>query len=779
MASLPGLVECDDLVAPSPKRVKLQETRDATDENVYDELDDADFYGTPDPVDTTQDSSVNSNHVDSLQGSAAISTSDSALPGLDFATTPCWQQTSTQQPSTAPPPAIDVEDGEIAGDITEDFYGDEDQKTHASRVQEPEVKHADLERNATATAKSEVGREPPKLADPPSPRLQQVDGGASAPIKNRTSIDGDHELREQDAEFREAAKMQEEDPNAEWRLDSSDAESSDAESDSSSSSDEEDSSDEEGLLDPHTQAKMLLNSIVDDDDDDDEEPRTAQEICEDFLPKPDIVVKANEKITELGNVDGIINNLILIKANTSGDYRVLDSGSVLCLSDRTVIGAVTETIGKVQNPMYSMGVKDLKELEEAGIAPGTTVYYVDAHAKFVFTQELKATKGSDDLNGDEGEAEADELYFSDDEKEAEYLQKIKNEKKMKAHQFDRPTDRYSNGPSHTSRARPPHPDSYAHQPASPQIKYDEEDDEEMYRPLKRPDNLHEMMPFHEPIENRAVKGRPFHRGGRRGGQAGFNDRGRGGRFRGATSPPRGGANRGAQRGGPQRGGKHFGGQHRGGRHQSPDRKNSRHESPQSRDPRLRGRQSAERPSSSRSNNSSSNMQAPSFPPAAPPLYSAPSTMYSAAPSAYNNAACAQDRAQTQALSPLTSLLQMFPHVNPVVLAQNLAQLPAILAQQQHQQPQHQQPQQPQQPQQLQHPQANPYQQWPQIPMQQPAPTPAPAPAPAYSAPAQQQAPFQSVYGQQTGPQAPAYPADAHAALDEILRNLPGGKSGQS
>ncbi|KAF2088576.1 hypothetical protein K490DRAFT_39483, partial [Saccharata proteae CBS 121410] len=81
--------------------------------------------------------------------------------------------------------------------------------------------------------------------------------------------------------------------------------------------------------------------------------KTAHE-AEEVVEKPDVVVTPEMKITELGDVENIVDNMILIKAKTSGDYHVLESGSVLCRSDRTVIGAVADTLGRVQAPRYTV-----------------------------------------------------------------------------------------------------------------------------------------------------------------------------------------------------------------------------------------------------------------------------------------------------------------------------------------------------------------------------------------------------------------------------------------
>ncbi|KUJ16953.1 uncharacterized protein LY89DRAFT_556107, partial [Mollisia scopiformis] len=78
------------------------------------------------------------------------------------------------------------------------------------------------------------------------------------------------------------------------------------------------------------------------------------EVPEVVVPKPDVTITPEMRIEELGSVEAIVENILLIKAKTSGEYRVLESGSVLCLEDRSVFGVVAETLGRVQQPLYSV-----------------------------------------------------------------------------------------------------------------------------------------------------------------------------------------------------------------------------------------------------------------------------------------------------------------------------------------------------------------------------------------------------------------------------------------
>ena len=398
---------------------------------------------------------------------------------------------------------------------------------------------------------------------------------------------------EQDPEFMAAAVVQKKNENAEWQFDSSDAESSsDSESDSSSDDSSDSDSGSDGgyeLLDPATAAKILMSGDGDDDGDKsknkagDHQPRTANEVKEDIVPKPDVVVTEDMKITYLGNVDRTVETMVLIKAVTPGEFQVLESGSVLCNEKRTVIGAVAETLGRVQEPMYSVAFTNAKEIEDMGLEFGTKVFYVDSHSTFVFTQPLKNMKGTDASNIHDEEVGEDELEFSDDEKEAEYKRLKKLAKRggrgglsRSAFNEDRAI-RDFDAPSHDSGHTFANGSDVPQQQYGGGMNYDDGDvQDEFYSPLKRPDNLSQLM---------AGGGPPpmLERGNFRGRGRGY-DRGRGdrGRGRGDRGRGRGGFDHRNQRGGRggqgqnDRGRGDFGQQngHRGPAHSFPDRHNN-------------------------------------------------------------------------------------------------------------------------------------------------------------------------------------------------------------
>ncbi|KAK5115725.1 hypothetical protein LTR62_000814 [Meristemomyces frigidus] len=401
----------------------------------------------------------------------------------------------------------------------------------------------------------------------------------------------------EDPEFMAAAAAQKDNTNAEWNFDSSDAASdSDSDSDDSSSDDSDDGSDGGyEMMDAATAAKLLMREEGGDDEDGkkngagaDHQPRTQNEQKEQVVPKPDVVVTEDMKITELGSVERAVENMLLIKGFTPGEYQVLESGSVLCNEKREVIGVVMETLGRVQEPLYSVAFTNAKEIEDAGLEYGVKVYYVDSHSTFVFTQPLKNLKGTDASNLHDEEVGEDEMEFSDDEAEAEYKRAKKQAKKAgrggmvgggRGGYGGDNGSRTFGAPGHDSGETYIPTGDAPHQSYGGGMSYDDgEPADEFYSPLKRPDNLSQMMASGgTPLPPRPQAG--FDRGRGRGrGDRGRGDRGRG---RGDRGRGRGGFDTGGQRGGGfqrgERGGR--GGQangkqeHRGNAQSFPDRHN--------------------------------------------------------------------------------------------------------------------------------------------------------------------------------------------------------------
>ncbi|KAJ5901842.1 hypothetical protein N7495_002370 [Penicillium taxi] len=316
-----------------------------------------------------------------------------------------------------------------------------------------------------------------------------------------------------------------EEEHPEWEVDSSPYESS---SDSSSSSDSDDSDDEDyPILSPEEQARILMMAEAGSDDEGDSKGKTGGQIrsaheVDEVLPIPDVKITPEMEVVYLGKVQAAIDNAVLIEANTSGEYQVLESGSLLCTAERQLLGVVAETLGRVENPLYTLMYATAEEAQEKGVVKDLPVYYVVKHSTFVFTQPLKGLKGSDASNFHDEEVAEDEIEFSDDEAEADYRKKLKQKRQERKEAKD----------GALKKRGPAGPSKLGHN----ELNYDEEAGQDGYTPLSRPTNLHEMMGVREaPVEGSDRT--PSFRGGR--GRGRGSDRGRGGRGRGSGG--RGGA----------------------------------------------------------------------------------------------------------------------------------------------------------------------------------------------------------------------------------------------
>ncbi|KAK0305285.1 hypothetical protein LTR82_016843 [Friedmanniomyces endolithicus] len=523
----------------------------------------------------------------------------------------------------------EVEDG-VPAEAVDDGEALIDEVHHVTTIDEPSLRmledvsavngdpNAKIENpNGEATSNDDVER----LVTDEAGLLKQTDGAVQKAV---TGLDAEGDGVEQppvakatdDPEFMAAAAAQKENAVAEWQFDASDAES-DKDASSSSDSDSDTSSEEEyEMLDAATAAKILMQGEGDDEDEGgkgkkggDRQPRTQNEVKVTVIPRPQVTITESDKITLLGTVERAVEAMILIKGVTPGEYQVLESGSVLCTAERTVFRVVAETLGRVQEPMYSVAFNSAQEIKDAGLEEGVKLYYVDAHSTFVFTQPLKNMKWTDASNIHDEEVGDEEMEFSDDEAEAEYKRMKKLAKKggrggMGAVPGRGGRGGHENGPrtfgalghdSGQTYVNGNGNDAPSQQSYGGALSYDDDDmADEFYSPLKRPDNLSQMMassgspPPPRPQPNGSDRGRGRGRGDRgrgrgdrgrgrgdRGrGRAGFNnDRGSRGGGRGGSHDDRsqrGGG--GGERGG--HGGQANGGGHRGNAQSFPDRHNN-------------------------------------------------------------------------------------------------------------------------------------------------------------------------------------------------------------
>ncbi|KAJ5975617.1 hypothetical protein N7481_009324 [Penicillium waksmanii] len=434
--------------------------------------DGSDFYNTPLPAETPVPSTMTDASTPATEAIPPVQQVP-AIPGLGLISNPSDQQTPpTQQVRTEEEPQIPAVKLEKDEPISKSEGNNT--ATKEESVDTAVNQAAGDEAPATTGEAMEVDQKP-----------EQSNLDASSGLIDNT-------IKEE--------KEEEEHP--EWEVDSSPYESS-----SDSSSDSDDSSEDEDypILTPEEQARILMQAEAGSDDEGEGKGksggyiRSTNEVVEDVLPIPDITITPEMPIVLLGNLKTLIENAALIEASTSGEYQVLESGSLLCSEDRKVLGVVAETLGRVENPLYTVMYATAAEPTERGLSKDMTVYYVPAHSTFVFTQPLKGLKGSDASNFHDEEIAVEEMEFSDDEAEADYKKRLKQKRQERKDARDGGGGRGKKGPA------------------------------DGYTPLARPKNYHEMMGAREaPVEG-TERASGF-RGGR--GRGRGSDRGRGGRGRG-------------------------------------------------------------------------------------------------------------------------------------------------------------------------------------------------------------------------------------------------------
>lgn len=233
---------------------------------------------------------------------------------------------------------------------------------------------------------------------------------------------------------------------------------------SSSLSSNDDASSDESSDDNGTDTSDAGSKDLDEDlgDDIDEEGptstdpiRSKHEIAEEPIVEvpDDFEVTPDMRVSQIGIIQSVFENNIIIRASRSGEQRVLEEGAIFCLEDRKVLGTLSEVFGPVRDPFYRVsfpaGKSDVSELAKNNI--GKNVYVVVSRAHWIDTFELKLSKGTDASNGFDEELPEDEQEFSDDEKEAQHKRMLKNQKKNKAKKVQ--NDKMGDGSSNvTSRS---------------------------------------------------------------------------------------------------------------------------------------------------------------------------------------------------------------------------------------------------------------------------------------------------------------------------------------
>ncbi|GAA6052716.1 hypothetical protein JCM3770_007189 [Rhodotorula araucariae] len=283
--------------------------------------------------------------------------------------------------------------------------------------------------------------------------------------------------------------------------------SSESDSDSSSSSDSDDTAAAATARQRNRRGKQRADSDFDDDEDagvasSKTAPKTEHEVVEpDVAPPPVEKLDEDAQLAKFGKVESVIETVVVVKADTGGDWRVLDEGTVVCWEDRTVIGTIFETFGSVQQPFYSIRFPASSPPDPAVFTPSRAVFYSPNLASFVFTRDLRNLKGSDASNIWDEEVGANEVEFSDDEEEAEYKKRQKADRRART-QSATPgpsTSRASRAPSAMGAAAPP---SFppAHLPARPAVSYADTADDFLVS------SVPSASPMNAPAPNRAMMG---------------------------------------------------------------------------------------------------------------------------------------------------------------------------------------------------------------------------------------------------------------------------------
>ncbi|XWW93923.1 hypothetical protein V2A60_001862 [Cordyceps javanica] len=413
-----------------------------------------------------------------------------------------------------------------------------------------------------------IDEQPP--ASPPSltSALEAAIGGLAstpAPPSQPLTQDQQSEPQADQAEPQQMIELQNDTgDNPEWEIDSSPYESS---SESSSDSSDSDDSDNEGYepLGVEETARMLMEAEAGSDDEGGPggggsgggksgsaaQLRTKNELAEEGVTRPDVTITEDMPLEELGAVEHVVDTTALVIGITPGEYQVLDAGSVLCTASRVVVGAVAETIGKVTRPMYTVRFNSADEMAGLGVAVGTALFYTPAHATFVFTEPLKAVKGSDASNLYDEEAGDEEMEFSDDEKEAEHKRALKQKKKdkWKANNPEKAAAAAATAATARAKDQQHHPLRQQHN-VDAGLNYDEDEDGP-YKPLARPSSLASgpgASQYDQPSSSsrhgggNSRRGGDFRgrgRGGGRGGRGGYGRGGGGSGRDGYSLPPQG------------------------------------------------------------------------------------------------------------------------------------------------------------------------------------------------------------------------------------------------
>ena len=280
-------------------------------------------------------------------------------------------------------------------------------------------------------------------------------------------------------------------------------------SDSSDSSDDEQTNNNEEIIDELEEEEEGSSGPI----------LSKNEVSDEAAPTlpSDYKVVENAPLELVGTITSLVEKNIIIKANISGEFRVLKENSVLCLEDRQVIGPLFETFGRLQAPNYRIKFNTDEEFEKFKDKKGAKVFYVVPDSQFLYTDAIKKAKGTDASNCHDEELPEEEQEFSDDEQELAAKQEKKKKKKQKQRKNDQGTGEpakkkhqtnsdqkfvsygfASNLTPATLPSTPQYGAQYHHHGTSPQVKPYLQSTENVLNPYGVPINQVQPNPYGQP-----------------------------------------------------------------------------------------------------------------------------------------------------------------------------------------------------------------------------------------------------------------------------------------
>ncbi|XP_051976275.1 H/ACA ribonucleoprotein complex non-core subunit NAF1-like [Xyrauchen texanus] len=143
-----------------------------------------------------------------------------------------------------------------------------------------------------------------------------------------------------------------------------------------------------------------------------------------------ISLTGDTEIEPVGMISSIVERLVIVESfkNTPP----LNEDSVLFSKDRNSIGKVFEVFGPVCQPYYVLRFNSHEDIDQKDLKIRDLVYFapkIKDFTDYIFTEQLKETKGSDASWKNDQEPPPEALDFSDDEQERLAKQKLKEQKR--------------------------------------------------------------------------------------------------------------------------------------------------------------------------------------------------------------------------------------------------------------------------------------------------------------------------------------------------------------